>query len=252
MINSTGSVIPDRSVFDPIALVRGGNQEDNAEQPPQLPQSLQPFCPTDPLAGIQSQFASLLQGLTQQLTALENQLMQALRQITGGAQPPSSQEDDPNKPVAGRGPMQPFPPEPLPQQPSPHHPFQKIVCDAAQRHEVDPLLVNAVIRQESGFQANAVSKTGARGLMQLMPDTARSLGVNDAFNPRQNVEGGTTLLRQLIDRYHGQLDLALAAYNAGPAAVDKYGGVPPFPETQAYVKNVLASYKEGALSASPA
>jgi soluble lytic murein transglycosylase-like protein len=87
------------------------------------------------------------------------------------------------------------------------------------------------------------------GLMQLMPDTAKSLGVTDPFNPEQNIEGGTSLLRGLLDRYHGQLDLALAAYNAGPAAVDKYGGVPPYPETQAYVRNIMASYREAALSA---
>ncbi len=127
-------------------------------------------------------------------------------------------------------------------------PYSKIITDVSRRQQMDPLLVSAVIREESGFQPNAVSKTGAQGLMQLMPDTARSLGVRDAFDPRQNIEGGATLLRQLMDRYHGQLDLALAAYNAGPGAVDKYGGVPPYPETQDYVRNVMADYREAALS----
>jgi soluble lytic murein transglycosylase-like protein len=129
------------------------------------------------------------------------------------------------------------------------HRYQKIINGSARRHEVDPLLVGAVIRHESGFVPTAVSKAGALGLMQLMPETAKSLGVNNAFDPQQNIEGGTKLLRGLLDRYHGQIDLALAAYNAGTGAVDKYGGIPPFPETQAYVRNVLETYRESALSA---
>jgi len=86
------------------------------------------------------------------------------------------------------------------------------------------------------------------GLMQLMPDTAKSLGVSDPFDPQQNVEGGAALLRELIDHFGGKLDLALAAYNAGSGAVEKYGGIPPYPETRAYVRDILASYRAAALS----
>ncbi len=108
--------------------------------------------------------------------------------------------------------------------------------------QVDPALIKAVIANESGFNANATSKTGAQGLMQLMPDTAASLGVRDAYDPVQNVAGGTRYLRGLLDRFGGNMPLAVAAYNAGPGAVEKYGGVPPYAETRNYVQNVLASF----------
>jgi soluble lytic murein transglycosylase-like protein len=96
-----------------------------------------------------------------------------------------------------------------------------------------------VVKAESNFDPTAVSGAGAAGLMQLMPGTAASLGVEDVFNPEQNVEGGVRLLRQLLDRYQGNVVYALAAYNAGPGAVDRYGGVPPYRETQTYVPRVL-------------
>ena len=127
-------------------------------------------------------------------------------------------------------------------------PYDGIVKRAAERHDLDPSLVEAVIRQESGFHPDAVSRAGAVGLMQLMPDTARDLGVNDPFDPAANVEGGTRLLRSLIDRYDGRIDLALAAYNAGPAAVDRFGGVPPYPETRAYVDSIMSRYRADALA----
>lgn len=107
---------------------------------------------------------------------------------------------------------------------------------------VDPALVKAVIANESGFDANATSSAGAQGLMQLEPATAGDLGVTNAYDPAQNVWGGTRYLRGLLDRFHGDTRLAVAAYNAGPQAVEKYGGVPPYAETQNYVQNVLASY----------
>jgi soluble lytic murein transglycosylase-like protein len=117
--------------------------------------------------------------------------------------------------------------------------FAREIRESAERHGVSPQLVEAVVRAESAFNPWAVSRKGARGLMQLMPQTASVLGVRDAFNPVQNIDGGVRHLRGLIDRYPGNLALAVAAYNAGAGAVDTYGGIPPFPETQQYVKKVL-------------
>ncbi|MFL6247246.1 MAG: lytic transglycosylase domain-containing protein [Thermoanaerobaculia bacterium] len=119
-----------------------------------------------------------------------------------------------------------------------------MVEDAARQHGVDPRLVAAVARRESAWKADIVSNRGAIGIMQLMPDTARYLGVNNAFDPRENIFGGTRYLRTLLDTFNGDLDLALAAYNAGPGAVAKYRGVPPYRETRAYVAAVRASYEQ--------
>lgn len=117
-----------------------------------------------------------------------------------------------------------------------------LVNDNAQSQSVDPALVKAIIANESGFNANATSNVGAQGLMQLMPGTAASLGVGDAYDPAQNVAGGTKYIKELLDRFGGDVKLAVAAYNAGPGAVEKYGGVPPYAETKNYVQNVLSSY----------
>jgi soluble lytic murein transglycosylase-like protein len=103
-------------------------------------------------------------------------------------------------------------------------------------------LLASLVKAESGGNAHAVSRTGARGLMQLMPGTAAELGVLDSFEPRQNVSGGTTYLDALLVYYHDNLALALAAYNAGPAAVDKYHGIPPYRETRAYVARVIHEF----------
>jgi len=117
-----------------------------------------------------------------------------------------------------------------------------LVNGNAQSQSVDPALVKAIIANESGFNANATSNVGAQGLMQLMPGTAQALGVSDSYDPAQNVAGGTKYIKQLLDRFNGNVRLAVAAYNAGPGAVEKYGGVPPYAETQNYVQNVLSSY----------
>jgi soluble lytic murein transglycosylase-like protein len=119
------------------------------------------------------------------------------------------------------------------------------VQKVAAEYGVDPLLVMAVIRQESGGNPDARSSAGALGLMQLMPGTAAMLGVTDPLNPQQNLEGGVHYLAELLQKYHGNVALALAAYNAGPAAVDRYGGIPPYSETENYVKNILSMLKNG-------
>lgn len=116
------------------------------------------------------------------------------------------------------------------------------ITDYALAQDLDPRLVEAVIRVESAFDARAVSVKGAMGLMQLMPGTASDLGVENAFDVEENLRGGTAYLRSLLDRFSGDLTLALAGYNAGPGAVEKYRGVPPYRETTDYVRRVLAAY----------
>lgn len=120
--------------------------------------------------------------------------------------------------------------------------LDRIVREAAERHQVDPALVKAVITTESGWNPQAVSRKGAVGLMQLVPQTAQRFGVNNSFDPAQNVEGGTTYLRSLLDRYNGDLSKSLAAYNAGERAVDLSGGIPDYRETRSYVRKVTDTY----------
>ena len=120
--------------------------------------------------------------------------------------------------------------------------FSEAISLAAERHGVDAQLVRAVIKVESDFNAQARSHKGAQGLMQLMPETARLHKVVDAYDPRENIDGGVRHLRLLLDQYRGDLELTLAAYNAGINAVEKYRGVPPFGETKEYIRRVLSFY----------
>lgn len=122
--------------------------------------------------------------------------------------------------------------------------IDELIREAARSHGLSPALVRAVTAVESNFNIRAVSPKGARGLMQLMPETARSLQVTDVYDPRQNLQAGSRHLRGLLDRYEGDVRLALAAYNAGEGAVQRYGGIPPYPETRRYVQRVLEEYEK--------
>jgi len=117
-----------------------------------------------------------------------------------------------------------------------------LIKDIAVNHGVDPVLVRGIIEVESGFEPSALSPKGAMGLMQLMPGTASDLGVDDPWDPVQNIKGGTKYLSWLLKKYNGNLEKALAAYNAGPNAVDSYNGIPPFQETQDYVRTIISRY----------
>ncbi|MHB8215267.1 MAG: lytic transglycosylase domain-containing protein [Candidatus Sulfotelmatobacter sp.] len=134
------------------------------------------------------------------------------------------------------------------------HPLDldEVVRAASGTYRLDPDLVNSVIRAESGFNVRAVSPKGAQGLMQLMPQTASQLGVQNAFDPQANVEGGTRYLRELLERYNFDLIKALAAYNAGPGRVEQYGGVPPYYETKAYVARIVRDFNQKKLAAKAA
>lgn len=125
----------------------------------------------------------------------------------------------------------------------PREKLDEMIYISAVKHGVDPALVRAVVKAESDYDAQAVSVVGARGLMQLMPETARLMGVVDIHDPEQNIDGGTRYLTGLLDRFDWEVPLALAAYNAGEGAVRRHGGVPPYSETRDYVRKVLGYYR---------
>jgi len=121
--------------------------------------------------------------------------------------------------------------------------YQLLILEAAYRYKVEPAIIKAIIMAESSFNPKAVSRVGARGLMQLMPRTARSLGVEDSFRPAHNIDAGVRYFKHLLDQFDGEIKLALAAYNAGSFNVRKYGGIPPFKATKFYINKVLKYYE---------
>jgi hypothetical protein len=132
--------------------------------------------------------------------------------------------------------------------PAGSQPMNEVINATSSRHHLDPDLINSVIHAESGFNPHAVSAKGAQGLMQLMPQTSSKLGVVNAFDPGDNLEGGTRYLRELLERYNFDLIKALAAYNAGPQRVEQYHGVPPYYETQAYVAHIIRDFNRKKLA----
>ena len=122
--------------------------------------------------------------------------------------------------------------------------YHKLIVQTASQYQIDPALIKAIIMAESGYNPKAVSKKGAKGLMQLMPETAEALGVEDIFNPRQNIAGGVQYFKRLVNRFNGDVKLALAAYNAGSRYVRNYNGVPPFKATRYYIKKVFKYYQQ--------
>lgn len=136
----------------------------------------------------------------------------------------------------------------VPQELKPKADLKDVISAASDKHQIDPDLIHAVIRAESGFNPKARSPKGAQGLMQLMPSTAAKLGVTDAYDPASNVDGGTQFLRELLLKYNGDVIKALAAYNAGPGRVEQYHGVPPYRETRAYVARIVHDFNQKKLA----
>ncbi|KSU84866.1 Transglycosylase SLT domain-containing protein [Fictibacillus enclensis] len=186
-------------------------------------------------AGIQSPFAS------SPFAMILEQLFEAAgimpEQTTAGSQERlsvtnvSQQEQLPVKPTTA------------PLACKPHQDIHQLIDQISSKYNMNPALISSIVQHESGFNPMSKSPAGAMGLMQLMPETARSLGVRNPYHAEDNLEGGIKYIKQLLDMYHGDEKLALAAYNAGPGNVAKYRGIPPFKETQSYVAKVLHTYQ---------
>ena len=163
---------------------------------------------------------------------------------------PGGRVDMPASEIVSIEPEDIFQPNPTP--PPAVGPFSELIRAAAKRHGVDEMLITCVIAEESNFNPHALSPRLAAGLMQLLPSTALRFAVTDVFDPVQNIEAGTRYLKELLDHYRGDLKLALAAYNAGPEVVTRYGGVPPYAETRNYVKHITARYAQTTAKQKPA
>jgi soluble lytic murein transglycosylase-like protein len=179
-----------------------------------------PAAPDKPPETLQSAMAKQRAAIEIQRMAVKRQRDSAVSWMLGAPQSASAAAEEDCNPIAD--------PALIP-----------LIESAAQQHQLEPKLLRGVIEQESGFRACAVSAKGARGLMQLMPATIEQFKVEDAFDPKQNIEAGATYLKQLLDKYKDDVKLALAAYNAGPTAVDRTGGIPEIKETQDYVEGVM-------------
>lgn len=191
--------------------------------------------------------ASMLSGnqSSSPMSLFEQLLLNSLTGGDGLAAAPSNKPDKTtpetilfNKLTAQPAPINMIPSSPLTSDKN----YESMINKAANTYHVDPKLIQSIIKHESNGNPLSTSASGAQGLMQLMPATARSLGVTDSYNPEQNILGGTKYIKQLLDQFNGNETLAVAAYNAGPGNVMKYNGVPPFNETQNYVQKVLGSY----------
>ena len=188
-------------------------------------------------AGVRADYVVLRNGARLNVTGYELLGDKYRLQMNGGV------AEVPATDVVGIEPEEVF--EPLPEPLSPNTPFHDIIRAAAERNGVDADLIHCVIAIESNFNPRAISPKNARGLMQLLPQTAAQLGVRNVFDPRENIEGGTRYLKDMLARYNNDLTLALAAYNAGPERVEQYGRrVPPYPETVKYVRRISRSYAQ--------
>ena len=168
------------------------------------------------------------------------------------SQPPAAPTTQPASPVVASKPVASVTKPPLATPVLDRASLGRVVNGAGERHQIDPDFISSVIRAESGFNSHAVSKKGAQGLMQLMPQTASQLGVANSFDPKANVEGGTKYLRELLEKYNFDVVKALAAYNAGPQRVEQYRGVPPYYETRAYIARIIRDFNRQKLAENPA